>query len=258
MDASLFKTLGQIAGIGGIALGLVLILFREVIRKNIFPTLDSKDAYKLIRLIVIFVFVLGFSGLGVWAWLQPHTNVSGPVQTAFKSLFQFRQTQFNLSASPQFNYGFSSVEFDQTITGQGVRLQSLRVDLTVRTHKGYPCCDVWVLLGPGPFGYQTGAIVNGSNPFLITPPTAVAPAQVHFVVGNSGVSYSPESEAALYVTYNFDSGASSGNVDSLKAAFGSSLNLPSGLYAQIFLWNGNPNVDLDIKNIRLSVEGSKP
>jgi hypothetical protein len=31
------KQLGQIAGIGGIALGVLLLLFRDVIRKAVFP-----------------------------------------------------------------------------------------------------------------------------------------------------------------------------------------------------------------------------
>jgi hypothetical protein len=258
MDAALLKTLGQIAGIGGIALGVVLILFREVIRKNIFPTLGPRDAYLLIRLILVLVFLLGSAGLGVWAWVQMRPPADGQVSTKFKSNFVFTHTEFNLSATPQFNYGFSSVESDKNVSGQIVRLQSLRVDLTVRTHRGFPCCDVWVLLGPGPFGFQSGGIVGGSHPFFINPPTAVAPAQVHFVVGNNGVPYTPESEATLYATYNFDTGAQGGNVDSLKAAFGNTLNLPAGLYAQIFLWNGNPNVDVDVESITLSVQGLKP
>jgi hypothetical protein len=124
MDATLFKTLGQIAGIGGIALGVVLVLFREVIRKSIFPTLDQKDAYRLIRLIVVLVFVLGFAGVGVWAWVQQHNPSSGPVSTLFKSDFVFSNSQFNLSATPQFNYGFSSVESDKNVAGQGIRIPS--------------------------------------------------------------------------------------------------------------------------------------
>jgi hypothetical protein len=67
MDAGLFKTLGQIAGIGGIALGVVLIVFREVIRAKILPMLDARDAYRLIRLIVVLVFILGVTGIGFWA-----------------------------------------------------------------------------------------------------------------------------------------------------------------------------------------------
>ena len=63
MDAALLKTLAQIAGIGGLRLGVVLLLFRDVIRKNIFPRLGVQEAYKLLRLIVILVFIIGVAGL---------------------------------------------------------------------------------------------------------------------------------------------------------------------------------------------------
>ena len=56
MEVNLMKTLGQIAGIGGISLGVLLIVLRDIIRKNIFPKFkDKKLAYSLLRLIVIVV-----------------------------------------------------------------------------------------------------------------------------------------------------------------------------------------------------------
>jgi hypothetical protein len=114
------------------------------------------------------------------------------------------------------------------------------------------------MLGPGPFGYQNGGVVNGPNPFQIDPATNLAPVQVRFVVGNGGVAYSPNSEANLYATYEFDPQIAKGDVDRLKGAFGAPLNLPGGLYAQIFMWNGNPNVDLDVESLTLTVEGLRP
>ena len=35
MDTELLKVVGQVAGIGGLALGVFLLLFREIIRKKI-------------------------------------------------------------------------------------------------------------------------------------------------------------------------------------------------------------------------------
>ena len=35
METGLIKTFGMIAGIGGLALGELLILFREIIKKNL-------------------------------------------------------------------------------------------------------------------------------------------------------------------------------------------------------------------------------
>jgi hypothetical protein len=34
MDAQVLKTAAQVAGIGGIALGVFLLLFRDIVRKN--------------------------------------------------------------------------------------------------------------------------------------------------------------------------------------------------------------------------------
>lgn len=62
----LFQTLGKIAGIAGISIGLILIIFREVVRKNIFPNLTKEQSYKTIRLIVILTFFIALLGLTFW------------------------------------------------------------------------------------------------------------------------------------------------------------------------------------------------
>jgi hypothetical protein len=68
MDAELLKTLGQVLGIGGLALGIFFLLFREMIRKSIFPTLKRDDAYRLLRLICVLIWSVGVIGLGAWIW----------------------------------------------------------------------------------------------------------------------------------------------------------------------------------------------
>ena len=67
MDASLVGTLGQIAGIGGISLGVILILFRDIIRKNIFPKFtDEVLAYRLLRLVAVLARSAAIVGIGAW------------------------------------------------------------------------------------------------------------------------------------------------------------------------------------------------
>lgn len=67
MDQSdLLEVLGRIAGIGGIALGVVLLIFRGFIQKEIFPKLSQEHSYKLFRLIIIFTFIVGIVGLLLW------------------------------------------------------------------------------------------------------------------------------------------------------------------------------------------------
>jgi len=69
------RIVGQTAGIGGLALGVFLLLVRDIIRKNIFPKLAREHAYALLRLIVILVWMMSLAGLGTW-YLQSQTAPS--------------------------------------------------------------------------------------------------------------------------------------------------------------------------------------
>jgi|SRR5713226_6076914 len=67
MELPTLKLFGQIAGIGGLALGIFLLLFRDVIRKNIFPTLSPEHAYRLIRQFMYLTFAI--AAIGVLSWI---------------------------------------------------------------------------------------------------------------------------------------------------------------------------------------------
>ena len=76
MDADVLKVVGQVAGIGGLALGVFLLLFREIIRKNIFPQLPAAEAYRLLRLITIAVWSVAIVGIAAWVYTsQSHASV---------------------------------------------------------------------------------------------------------------------------------------------------------------------------------------
>jgi len=70
MDLTILKTMGQIAGIGGLSVGVLLLLFREVIRKNIFPTLPPMEAYRLLRLALLLVWSIALIGLSSWVYMS--------------------------------------------------------------------------------------------------------------------------------------------------------------------------------------------
>lgn len=69
-SASILELMGKLAGIGGLSLGIFLILFREVIRKNIFPNLTKAQAYKVIKLIIVLTFVIAIFGISTWAYVE--------------------------------------------------------------------------------------------------------------------------------------------------------------------------------------------
>lgn len=88
MDADVLKVVGQIAGIGGLALGVFLLLFRDIIRKNIFPKLPPAEAYRLLRLITIAVWSVAIAGIVAWVYTsQGHASVeAGRVEASCGSV----------------------------------------------------------------------------------------------------------------------------------------------------------------------------
>ena len=66
MDADLLRNAGMVAGIGGIALAVLMTVFREVIRKNIFPRLDPQAGYRLLRLVLFMTWSVAIIGVGAW------------------------------------------------------------------------------------------------------------------------------------------------------------------------------------------------
>lgn len=84
MDSEILKIVSHVAGIGGIGLGVLLIVFRDIIRKKIFPTLTKEQGYALLRLIAILVWAIAIVAVGAWVWVSTHT--SNADTTAFRAL----------------------------------------------------------------------------------------------------------------------------------------------------------------------------
>lgn len=70
MELEILKITGQIAGIGGIAIGATIIIFKDVIAKNIFPSLTKTQAYSLLKLIIILTFSIAIIGILSWTYLS--------------------------------------------------------------------------------------------------------------------------------------------------------------------------------------------
>jgi acyl carrier protein len=63
----LFRVLSGAAGLAGIAVGFVLLIFQDVIRKTVFSKLESHHAYNLLRQIINLTFAFGIFGVAIWA-----------------------------------------------------------------------------------------------------------------------------------------------------------------------------------------------
>lgn len=67
-NLDLLTNLGKIAGIAGISLGVVFLLFRGIIQKNIFPNLTKEHAFRVIRMIVYACTVIAIFGIAAWVY----------------------------------------------------------------------------------------------------------------------------------------------------------------------------------------------
>jgi hypothetical protein len=83
MESKLLSSLGKVAGLGGIALGVFLLLFQGVLQKEFLPKtgLGSAQAYTVILTLMILTF--GIAGIGIIAWLigrttSPRAPIPGP------------------------------------------------------------------------------------------------------------------------------------------------------------------------------------
>lgn len=66
--SGLLPALGKIAGVGGIALGVYVILFQDFIRQRFFPEhFPVTEGYNLLLLFMFFTFGIAIAGLSVWA-----------------------------------------------------------------------------------------------------------------------------------------------------------------------------------------------
>lgn len=70
---SIIKDFGLIAGLAGIALGVFLFLFREVIRKNIFQSLSRTQSFSIILVFMIMVWTLSLVSIYLY-YQQPDDN----------------------------------------------------------------------------------------------------------------------------------------------------------------------------------------
>lgn len=73
-DPDIIKIAGQVAGIGGVAIGTLLIIFKEIIRKNIFPNLTKEHSYRLLKLIVVLVWSVAILGIIAWTYVNKQTG----------------------------------------------------------------------------------------------------------------------------------------------------------------------------------------
>lgn len=66
-ENSVLKTVGAVAGIGGIAIAVLMLIYRELIRSNLLSIIQPDHAAAIIAAIVILTFFVEI--FGVYCWL---------------------------------------------------------------------------------------------------------------------------------------------------------------------------------------------
>ncbi len=124
MEVELLQALGKIAGIGGLALGVFVLLFQEVIRKNIFPMLSDDHAYGLIRQLMFLTFAVAVCGIGAWTYVSIKSTpvvstVSASTHDVEESTARPVDVTGTWKASVKYNWGDTYPEtFDFEVHGQ--------------------------------------------------------------------------------------------------------------------------------------------
>lgn len=72
----LIGQLGKIAGIAGVSLGILLFVFRDIIKK--LPILTKKDAYNTIKLVTWLTWSVAI--LGIFIWKYPNQEINQPTK----------------------------------------------------------------------------------------------------------------------------------------------------------------------------------
>lgn len=206
-------------------------------------------------------FVRASGALAVFAivyFYNPPQLVATPTEP-FKTEFKFKNAHFvsNVESSPlTWNYGFSSVERDSKIIGRNAIVKKVKVTLDVVCKSAGINMDVWAFFGPNDFGLPAGQVSHGGSPLFAlnnsngegypTPPTQLK-------VGIGG-DHCPKE---IWASYDFDTGTRAGSPHfaSLKESFNPPMKLSDGLFAQLMIWTGSPDCDLEILGAVVEVEG---
>jgi len=67
IQGQLFRDFGKIAGLAGLVVGVLLVLFSQVIQRNIFSSMSPDHSFRIVLALMILTF--GIAGIGIIAWL---------------------------------------------------------------------------------------------------------------------------------------------------------------------------------------------
>lgn len=144
MEISLLKTVGQVAGLGGLSIGLLILIFRPIISQRFLPQLDRKRAYRLLLLIIIFTWVTALAGIAAWLYsLTLHVEKrdraispgpkSIPVQAAKEDEILILVAEFRSKGTAHYDISGRTYAYLEQLFGGG-RYAKIRIAKTEVAH----------------------------------------------------------------------------------------------------------------------------
>jgi hypothetical protein len=191
----------------------------------------------------------------------PGCTSIAPEQHSFHHAFAFDQRSFSLSMpnNQTWNHGASSLGQTDDFSGRRVSIGSLKVILDITNNQQLVCCDVWLYIGPAPFGLSKdgGSLGVGYPPYDEPSAAAKAPVLAKFVIGSGGTAFS-QGHQTFWAKYDFQKQIVSGypQVDNVKQSVSQPMNIDKTMYAQVFVWSGNPSINIDVSSISLEIDGT--
>lgn len=137
VDIELAKVFAQVAGLGGLALITAIIIFREVIQKNVFSRLTKRHSYQLLRLIIVLTSVLAISGLGSWVYLNKKPPTKDYARIILSgTVLETQDTPIRGAKITVDHYPFQEVSNNDGSFAANLVLPSLKEPITLRVYHG--------------------------------------------------------------------------------------------------------------------------
>jgi len=164
----------------------------------------------------------------------------------------------DLACCSSINYGFTNVDQDTSLSGT-IQISSITVTGTVTANSPDINQDAdfdWeVFVGPAPFGLSPGQVTG--SPTYPGGISSSAATQFHSA---QGALSSPGAVLTFSTSYNFQTGAFSlpGLYGHVATAVAPLMQLPNGLYLQVFPWTEAENIDLTLSNLQVNITYTIP
>lgn len=78
MDIDLISVLAKVAAPAGLAIGAFLYVMRDIVAKNIFPSLTKERAYRVILIIIIASWSIALTSIGAWVYVTTYQVEPAP------------------------------------------------------------------------------------------------------------------------------------------------------------------------------------